>query len=70
MSMGKAGAEARARVAAEADLIRKRKVEFERLLKRHDRNAAIVALVDKHKVEYGEMVKRHRVRFESPVSVA
>ena len=68
--MGKAGAEARARVAAEADLIRKRKAEFERLLKRHDRNAAIVALVDKHKVEYGEMVKRHRVRFESPVSVA
>jgi len=68
--MGKAGAEARARVAAEADLIRKHKAEFERLLKRHDRHAAIVALVDRHKLEYGELVKRHRVRFESPVPAA
>jgi hypothetical protein len=68
--MGKVGAEARARVAAETDLIRRRKAEFERLLKRHDRCAAIVALVEKHKAEYGQMVTEYRHRFEAAVSAA
>ena len=63
--MGKVGSEARARVAAEADLIRRHKTEFDRLLKRNDRLAAICALVDKHKIEYGQMVTAHRARFES-----
>jgi hypothetical protein len=63
--MGKMGAEARARLAAEADLLRRRKAEFERLLRRHERNAAIVTLVDKYKIEYGELVKAHRGRFET-----
>ena len=62
--MGRMQAEARARLAAEADLLRKRAKEFERLLKKHDRIDAIVTLVDKHKVEYGEMVKAYRDRFE------
>jgi hypothetical protein len=68
--MGKVGAEARARVAAEADLVRQRKAEFERLLKRHDRRSAIVALVEKHKTEYGQMVTEYRHRFEAAETAA
>jgi hypothetical protein len=62
--MGKVGAEARARLAAEADLLRKREKEFERLLKRHDRKGAIVALIEKHSAEYAELVRAHRARLE------
>jgi hypothetical protein len=63
--MGRMSAEARARLAGEAELIRRYRAEFERLLKsKKTRNAAIVALVDKHKVEYGERVKAHRDRFQ------
>ena len=60
-----ASPEARARLAAEADLLKKRKVDFERLLKKHDRIPAIVLLVEKHKLEYDELVKRHRAKFEA-----
>jgi len=62
--MGKVGAEARARIAAEADLIRRRKAEFERLLKKKERIQAICALVDKHKVEYSKLVAEYRGNFE------
>ena len=68
--MGKVSAEARARIAAENDLLRKRKAEFERLLKTRSRTAAIVALVDKYKVEYGQMVTAHRAKFEAEISAA
>ena len=68
--MGKVRAEARARAAAEADLLRRRRAEFERLLKRKDRLSAIVALVDKHKTEYGDLVKAYRARFEANDSAA
>jgi len=57
-------AEARGRLAGEAQLIRRHRKEFDRLLKTKDRNAAIVALVEKYKIEYGEMVKAARDRFE------
>ena len=62
--------EARARVAGEADLIRKYSAEFERLLKANDRNGAILALVDRHKIEYGELVKAHRERFSTAGTAA
>jgi hypothetical protein len=62
--------EARARVAGEADLVRRHQAEFDRLLKTRDRNAAILALVDKHKIEYGELVKGHRDRFGSATTAA
>jgi len=62
--MGKVGAEARARVAAETDLIRRRKAEFERLLKTRERVQAVCALVDKHKIEYSKLVAEYRVHFE------
>jgi hypothetical protein len=63
--MGRMSAEARARLAGEAELIRRHRAEFERLLKsKKTRNAAIVALVDKYKIEYGERVKIHRDRFQ------
>ena len=69
--MGRMSAEARARVAGEAALIRKRRAEFERLLRtRKDRHAAIVALVEKHKNEYGELVKAARARFEAARTAA
>lgn len=68
--MGKMNAEARARLAAEAALIRRYKVEFERLLKKKDRIGAIAALVDKHKIQYGELVKSFRDRFERAESAA
>lgn len=62
--MGKMQAEARARLAGEADLLKRHKPEFERLLKsKKTRNAAIVALVSRHKNEYGEIVKGYRDRF-------
>lgn len=60
-----ASPEARARLAAEADLVRKRKREYERLLKTKDRIKAIVAMVEKHKLEYDALVKEHRARFET-----
>jgi hypothetical protein len=63
-------AEARARLAAEADLLRRRKAEFERLRKAKDRNAAIVALIEKHSTEYGDLVKAHRARFEAAGTAA
>lgn len=62
--MAHGSAEARARVAAETDLLRHRKNEFERLLKTRDRQAAIVTLVEKHKREYDELVRSHRQAFE------
>ena len=61
--MGKMSAEARARLAGEAQLIRRHRKEFDRLLKTRSRNDAIVALVAKRKVEYGELVKANRDRF-------
>ena len=62
--MGKMSAEARARLAGEAELIRRHRPEFERLQKsKKTRNAAIVALVAKRKTEYGEIVKAFRDRF-------
>ena len=61
--MGKMSAEARARLAGEAQLIRRHRKEFDRYLKTRDRNSAIVALVERHKVEYGELVKINRDRF-------
>jgi hypothetical protein len=61
--MGKMSAEARARLAGEAQLIRRHRKEFDRLLKKKSRHEAIVALVEKHKVEYGELVKANRDRF-------
>jgi hypothetical protein len=63
--MARPSPEARARLAAEADLLRKKKAEFERLLLKKDRVRAIVALVEKHKAEYDELVKRHRAKFEA-----
>ena len=64
--MGKVSCEALARLAGEADLVRRHRTEFDRLLKKsRDRNRAIVALVDKHKVEYGETVSGHRARLEA-----
>ena len=63
--MGRMSAEARARLAGEAELIRRYRAEFDRLLKTKTRNAAIVAMVEKHKTEYGERVKAARARFES-----
>ena len=60
-----ASPEARARLAAEADLVRKRKREYERLLKTKDRIKAIVAMVEKHKLEYDALVKEHRAKFEA-----
>lgn len=68
--MGKVSAEARARLAAEAELLRKRKKEFERLLKKHTRHEAILAMVDKHKIEYGQMVTAFRARFEAETQAA
>ena len=68
--MGKMSAEARARLAGEAALLRKYRKEFERLLKTKSRNDAIVALVDKHKIEYSELVKANRDRFEAAESAA
>ena len=68
--MGKMHAEARARLAAEAALIRRYKVDFERLLKKNDKIAAIAALVDKHKTQYSELVKTFRDRFERTESAA
>ena len=68
--MGKMSAEARARLAGEAQLLRKYRKEFERLLKTKSRNEAIVALVDKHKIEYSEIVKANRDRFEAAESAA
>ena len=59
-----ASPEARARLAAEADLVSKRKTEFERLMKTRERIQAIVALVEKHKLEYDALVKAHRAKFE------
>jgi len=63
--VGRVGAEACARLAAEAELLRRRKAEFERLLRRHDRLAAIVAMVDRHKIEYSDLVAAHRARLEA-----
>ena len=60
-----ASPEARARLAAETDLLKKRKVDFERLLKKHERIHAIVLLVEKHKTEYDALVKSHRAKFEA-----
>ncbi len=68
--MARLGIEARARVAAEADLLRRRKAEFERLCKRNDRNAAIVAMIEKHKDEYGQLVRAYRDRLEAAESAA
>jgi hypothetical protein len=68
--VGRISAEARARVAAEADLLKRRKVEFERLLKTKSRVAAIVTLVDKYKIEYGQMVTAYRARFEAEATAA
>ncbi len=68
--MGKMSAEARARLAGEATLVRRHRAEWERLLKKKDRNAAIVALVDKYKIEYSELVKSYRARFEAAASAA
>ena len=66
-----ASPEARARLAAEADLVEKRKAEFERLVAKHDeRIPAIVALVTKHKTEYDGLVKTHRARFEAERAIA
>ena len=62
--------EARARLAGEAELVRRHRAEFERLLKSKDRLRALVALVDKYKVEYGEMVKAHRDRLEAATTAA
>lgn len=62
--------EARARLAAEADLLRRRKAEFERLVKRKGRIPAIVELVERHKREYGELVSAHRARLERNDSAA
>jgi hypothetical protein len=68
--MGKMSAEARARLAGEATLVRRHRAEWERLLKKKERKAAIVALVDKHKIEYSELVKAARARFEATESAA
>jgi hypothetical protein len=68
--MGKVRPDARARLLAEADLLRRRKAELERLLKRQDRNSAILALVERHKTEYGELVSAHRARLAADNSAA
>jgi hypothetical protein len=68
--VGRVSSEARARLAGEADLIRRHQAEWDRLLKSRDRKSAIVALVDKHKIEYGEIVTAHRARFEANRAVA
>ncbi len=68
--MGRMSAEARARLAGEAELIRRHRKEFERLLKKHDRIPAIVALVDKYKIEYSQTVTTARSRFEAAASAA
>lgn len=68
--MGRVSSEARARLAGEAELIRRHRTEWERLLKSRERNTAIVALVDKHKIEYGQIVTAHRARFEASRAVA
>jgi hypothetical protein len=68
--MGKMNAEARARLAAEAGLIRRHKAEYDRLLKKKERIGAIAGLVDKHKTEYGELVKTFRARFERAETAA
>lgn len=68
--MGRMSAEARARLAGEAELIRRHRKEFDRLSKTKDRLAAIVALVDKYKVEYSEIVRSARDRFERAESAA
>jgi hypothetical protein len=62
--MGKMSAEARGRLAGEAELIRRHRKDFDRFSKTKTRNQAIVALVEKYKNEYGELVKMHRDRFQ------
>jgi hypothetical protein len=62
--------EARARLAGEAELIRRHRAEFDRLLRSKDRLPALVALVDKYKTEYGVMVKAHRDRLEAATTAA
>lgn len=64
------GKEARARAAGEAELLRRHRAEFDRLLKTKDRNSAVLALVDKYKTEYGELVKTLRDRFGSAGTAA
>jgi len=63
--MGRVSSEARARLAGEAELIRRHRAPFDRLLKSKDRRSAIVALVEKYKIEYGELVAAFRARFEA-----
>ncbi len=63
--MGRVSSEARARLAGEAELIRRHRAPFDRLLKSKDRRSAIVALVEKYKTEYGELVAAFRARFEA-----
>ncbi len=63
--MGRVSSEARARLAGEAELIRRHRPALDRLLKSRDRRAAIVALVEKYKTEYGQLVTAYRARFEA-----
>jgi hypothetical protein len=63
--MGRVSSEARARLAGEAELIRRHRPAFDRLVKSRARSKAIVALVEKYKTEYGELVTAFRARFEA-----
>jgi hypothetical protein len=63
--MGRVSSEARARLAGEAELIRRHRPAMDGLLKSKDRRSAIVALVEKYKTEYGQLVGAYRARFEA-----
>jgi hypothetical protein len=63
--MGRVSSEARARLAGEAELIRRHRAPFDRLLKSRLRPKAIVALVEKYKTEYAQLVSAFRARFEA-----
>lgn len=63
--MGNMNAEARARLHGEAEFLKRHAAEFDKLVAKKGRNAAIVTLVTKHKNEYGEIVKGLRDRFDA-----
>jgi hypothetical protein len=53
------------RVAAEVELCRRHRMEFERLLKKHDRVEALQKLVTAHAKEYGGLVTASRDRIRA-----
>ncbi len=58
------------RVAAEAELCRRHRMEFERLLKRMGRVEACQTLVSRHAKEYGALVTAARERLRARTAVA